>query len=129
MVKVSGRIFLNDNDPVTGGMVVFISGTIQGKGNIAKDGTYTLSFLKKGDGIPPGTYQVLVTGAYFTPASLKTEDEMDSGTRPMIDSIYAETETSPLRCDVPNPDGYDFVVTPSEFYAKEKGIPLPPKGK
>jgi hypothetical protein len=121
-VNVTGKIMLSDGTPVSSGNVIFISGASQGKGTISPDGTYSLSFQKKGDGIPPGTYQVLVTGAFFIPSKLKPTDEMDTGTRPIIDNIYAETETSPLNCMVPNESGYDFTVEPSKDYTQEKKI-------
>jgi hypothetical protein len=102
------------------GKVFFISGITQAEGTIDQSGVYSLSFQKGKSGIPAGSYQVLVTGAFFTPRKLVTDDEMDTGTRPIIDSIYAETETTPLNCTVPNDNSYDFVVEPSTFYAAEK---------
>lgn len=120
-VKVSGKISLSDGTPVTGGRIVFVGEVTQGKGAIDKDGNYSLSFDKKNNGVPPGTYKVVINGAFFTPANTKTEDEMDTGTRPMVDLKYAEVETTPLTCTVPG-DGYDFTVEPSAEYAKEKGL-------
>jgi len=119
-VKVSGKITLDDGSPVVGANVIFISGIAQGKGSTNADGIYSLSFEKKNDGIPAGSYQVLIAGAFFKPENLKITDDMDEGTRPMIDLKYAETETSPLTCEVPNDTGYDFVVEPSDFYKRVK---------
>jgi len=119
-VKVNGKITLDDGAPVVGANVIFISGITQGRGTTNADGIYSLSFEKKNDGIPPGSYQVLVAGAFFTPDNIKVEDIMDTGARPMIDLKYAETETSPLNSEVPNAEGYDFVVEPSDFYRRAK---------
>jgi len=119
-VKVSGKIILEDGTPVVGTNVFFISGMTQGRGTTDENGVYSLSFQKTNDGIPAGTYQVLVAGAFFKPTNIKIEDDMDTGMRPMIDLKYAETETSPLTCEVPSSSGYDFVVEPSDFYRRAK---------
>jgi hypothetical protein len=121
LFNVSGKVTLSDGTPLTVGKVFFISGITQAEGSLDQSGTYSLSLQKGKMGVPAGSYQVLVTGAFFTPQKLVTEDEMDTGTRPMINSIYAETETTPLNCAVPNESGYDFVVEPSKFYNAEKG--------
>jgi hypothetical protein len=120
LFNVSGKVTLTDGTPLTVGKVFFISGITQAEGTLDQSGNYSLSLQKGKSGIPAGSYQVLVTGAFFTPQKLVTEDEMDTGTRPMINSIYAETETSPLNCTVPNENSYDFVVEPSKFYNAEK---------
>jgi hypothetical protein len=83
-------------------------------------GGYTLSMKKGKQGIPAGNYQVLVTGTFFTPKNIVIKDEMDTGTRPMLDPAYAETETTPLSCTVPNDNGYDFIVKPSQFYERQR---------
>ena len=118
-IKVSGKVTLTDGTPVPGGRIVFISGVNQGKGNIGPDGTYRLSFQKKDDGIPPGEYVVLISGAFFKPKNLVATDEMDEGSRPMVDLKYAETETSPLTCSVPS-ESYNFDVEPSKVYLDDK---------
>jgi hypothetical protein len=120
LFNVSGKITLSDGTPLTVGKVFFISGITQAEGTLDQSGTYSLSLQKGKSGVPAGSYQVLVTGVFFTPKKLVTEDEMDTGSRPMINSIYAETETTPLNCTVPNENGYDFVVEPSTFYNAEK---------
>jgi hypothetical protein len=120
LFNVSGKVTLSDGTPLTTGKVFFISGITQAEGTLDQSGTYSLSLQKGKSGIPAGSYQVLVTGVFFTPQKLVIDDEMDTGTRPMIDPIYAETETTPLNCTVPNENSYDFVVEPSTFYRVEK---------
>ena len=117
-IKVSGKITLEDDTPVVGANVFFVSGITQGRGTTNADGVYSLSFKKTNDGIPAGSYQVLVVGAFFTPDNVVIRDDMDTGSRPMIDYVYAVTETTPLTCEVPNAKGYDFVVEPSDFYKR-----------
>jgi hypothetical protein len=119
-VPVSGTVQLSDGVPLTGGNVIFIAADKQGKGTIDANGKYSMSFDKPGSGLPPGEYTVLVTGAFFTPKKVKIEDEMDTGSRPMLDVKFCEAETSPLRCTVPNADGYNFTVEPSKEYLAEK---------
>jgi hypothetical protein len=120
LFNVSGTITLSDGTPLPTGKVFFISGITQAEGTLDQSGSYSLSLQKGKRGIPAGSYQVLVTGVFFTPQNVVINDEMDTGTRPMIDLIYAETETTPLHCTVPNENGYDFVVNPSTFYNAEK---------
>lgn len=123
-VQVSGKISFDDGTPIPGANVIFISGITQGKGTTNAEGIYTLSFEKENDGIPPGSYQVLIAGAFFKPDNVvirEHEKDLDTGMRPMIDITYAETETSPLTCEVPG-GSYDFVVQPSDTYKQSKGI-------
>ena len=62
LVQARGTITYN-GQPLTQGSISFIpTGTTGGSaaGNIDSEGHYTLSTLKAGDGIAPGTYQVRI---------------------------------------------------------------------
>jgi hypothetical protein len=62
-VGLSGKvIFSDDGSPVTFGTVCFATPTFQAKGEIQKDGTFTMGSLSASDGLPPGTYQVGILG-------------------------------------------------------------------
>jgi hypothetical protein len=62
---VHGRVVWSDGSPakeLEGGFVGFESlvNDVNARGDIAADGTFSLSSLKKDDGLPPGKYQVVV---------------------------------------------------------------------
>jgi hypothetical protein len=62
-VGLSGKIvFSDDGSPVTFGTVCFATSTFQAKGEIKKNGTFTMGSLSASDGLPPGTYQVYFLG-------------------------------------------------------------------
>ena len=61
---VRGTVTLPGGKPAAGSMVVF-EGQVSGKavtarGDVQADGSYELSTLKPGDGVPPGKYRVAV---------------------------------------------------------------------
>jgi hypothetical protein len=58
-VGLSGKVvFSDDGSPLTLGTVCFATPEFQAKGEIRKDGTFTMGSLRVSDGLPPGTYQV-----------------------------------------------------------------------
>jgi hypothetical protein len=62
-VGLSGKVvFSDDGSPVTFGTVCFATPTFQAKGEIRKDGTFTMGSWGASDGLPPGTYQVYILG-------------------------------------------------------------------
>jgi hypothetical protein len=63
---VRGTVVLENGQlaaDLVGGMVTFSSAELKASasGDIRKDGTFTLSTLKEGDGAVPGTYEVLLS--------------------------------------------------------------------
>jgi hypothetical protein len=62
MYPARGEVVWSDGTPATELAVGFISeaARISARGEINPDGTFTLSSLKKDDGLPPGTYLVIV---------------------------------------------------------------------
>jgi hypothetical protein len=60
---LSGKVvFSDDGSPVTFGTVCFATPTFQAKGEIQKNGTFTMGSFGASDGLPPGTYQVGILG-------------------------------------------------------------------
>jgi len=56
-------VFDDDGSPLTTGTVIFTTATFQARGNIDGQGTFTMGSFGEKDGLPPGTYQVGITGA------------------------------------------------------------------
>ncbi|MDR1383394.1 MAG: hypothetical protein LBJ67_06055, partial [Planctomycetaceae bacterium] len=60
-VPLGGRITFTDNgEPLPEGTIGFVSGTNQARGDIDKDGKYTLGFQSAGNGLPKGEYKVYI---------------------------------------------------------------------
>jgi len=84
------------------GTIAFVSGNHQARSNIDADGRYNLGFLKAGDGLPRGEYQIYIravrvevtTGtsvdAYGQPEVIGRNDI------PLIADKYRNPETSGL---------------------------------
>ncbi|MDR2705207.1 MAG: hypothetical protein LBC02_05455 [Planctomycetaceae bacterium] len=56
--------FSDDNTPLTMGTVYLTSETFQASGHIQKDGSFIIGSEYPGNGIPPGTYKVSISGVY-----------------------------------------------------------------
>ena len=76
-------------------------------GMIKPDGTFTLSSLKPGDGLPPGDYVVTIDAS-----EVNDKDK----TTYLIDPSYADPEKTPLRAEVKQGDKnqFEFKVTKSK---------------
>jgi len=64
MVPVSGKVTLADGKPAAGSQVAFEGGpegkAVSARGDVRADGSFELSTIKPGDGVPPGMYKVQV---------------------------------------------------------------------
>ena len=103
-VQAGGKITFDDGSPVTGGAVAFQTNAFMADGRINSDGTFTLSSLKPGDGLPPGTYQVTVGWS-------ETED---SGKIVyFVDPLFSDPKTTTLTAEVGKggKNQFEFVVT------------------
>ena len=119
--KVTGKVTFPDGSPLTAGQVMFQSEGFIGSGNIQSDGTYSAGKLKDGDGLPPGKYQVFITGAVaYDESDLELQSaEVVIGQRPMfktpiptvlISSKYQAPKSSGLTVDVNGRTKYDITV-------------------
>ena len=103
-IDVRGKVTFPDGEPLTKGAVIFQNEQIMVQGNIQADGTYRLGVLKDGDGVPPGSYQVFISGAVDgvpAPAREKASDPMlDPQITYLIDKKLTQPDTSGLTCVV-----------------------------
>src|SRR5262245_59531188 len=88
---VRGKVTLPDGKPAAGSQVVFESEQkeikVSARGDVREDGSYEMSTIKPGDGVPPGKYKVQVNpppmvnaeGPYTSPFNAKYSNFGTSG--------------------------------------------------
>ena len=102
-VPAGGKVTFDDGTPVEGGGIAFMTDTFMADGRINPDGTFTLSSLKPGDGLPPGTYKVTVGW---------TENDANERTVHRVDPLFGDTKTTTLSAEVvKGKNRFEFVVT------------------
>ena len=116
-VSVTGTVEFSDGTPVDRGMVVFETEKMAARGDIRKDGTYTLT-TGEDKGIPPGTYKVSITGVnmpiitppvYASTGAQETQTQVIPQTNP-INAKYENPNTSGLTCEVKGKTTFDIKV-------------------
>lgn len=108
---VRGKVVFKDGTPLTSGQVVFkpVDEKVQvsARGDIEKDGSFTLGTYKDGDGAVPGKYLALINPP---PRPKKREKAIG---RPIIDPRFTNYETSGLEFDVTqSKNDFTIVVEP-----------------
>ena len=94
MVRVSGTVTFTDGSPVTRGSVLFADGTFSASGDIQPNGSFILTSIRRGDGIRPGEYVVIIERNW--------DDELDEDGRVIradpfeVHPRYSSRETSGL---------------------------------
>ena len=107
--RLTGKVTFSDGTPVKSGMVIFRTDTFLSKGEIKPDGSYKMSSERENDGIPPGEYQVYVSGIFKPPQS----GGMPSMPVSLVAPKFENPDTSGLTCKVPAPGNkYDIVLEP-----------------
>lgn len=94
-VHLKGKVvFADDGSPVVCGTVLFASPTFQSRGTIDPNGNFAIGSYDKADGLPPGTYEVAVIGAFvdLDPSGFKIHD--------LVDPKWTSPATSGLKVDV-----------------------------
>ena len=106
-IRLKGKVTFSDDDsPLEAGVVMFDNGTINASGNINPDGTYTVGMLRNNDGLPPGDYRVLISGAArLLPCPENEDDDPENDIYPppmerLIDRRYESYDTSGLSIKV-----------------------------
>ena len=105
--KLSGRVvFSDDQSPVTCGMIIFHSGDGIARGYIQPDGSYVVESLRKGDGLPPGTYKISLKSTQIR--TIKPGGGMVFEN--VIDTKYESPDTSGLTLEVTKSQAFDIQV-------------------
>ncbi len=111
---LGGKVTFSDGKPLTTGMVVFQTSTFEARGALDKEGKYQVGSYNNGDGIPPGTYQVFISGASQLEMGEKGMKDV-----PLIDSKFTLPDESGLTFTVDGKNRtFDIVVDP---YKNKKG--------
>jgi len=118
-VPLQGNVFDEDGNPITVGIVNFVSDQGLSRATIQPDGSYVVGTLSERDGLPPGTYRVYVTGAEIAVAATGPV-RMDVMGRPMqqlpgfrqlVATQYTTEATTPLTVEIPAPrNRFDVIV-------------------
>jgi hypothetical protein len=109
-IPCGGKVTFDDGTPLTKGTIRFTSSNLMATGIIQSDGTFTLTTLKEGDGLPTGEYSVSIIEA-----AEETIDPVTSyviSSKPLIDQKFEENETSNIRYSVkPETKEIHIIVT------------------
>ena len=111
---VTGKVTFPDGTPLTKGQVMFQKEGFVASGNIQQDGTYSAGKLKDGDGLPPGKYQVYITGTMVSGGSDATSPSLTSRPISLIAPKYTAPNTSNLTVEVKGNTTFDFTVEPPQ---------------
>ena len=84
-------VFSDDGSPLPFGNVVLSTPTFQSRGELNKEGQFTMGSLGTNDGLPPGTYRVAIVAG---------EMLGDSGSYSLVDPKYSNPDTSGLEITV-----------------------------
>ena len=93
--------YSDDGTPMPVGTVVFRKDGKIARGDIKEDGTYIVGFDKETNGLPPGKYEVYISGARVVVGERpSSDDSMEYIYEQLIDMKYERPETSGLSVDV-----------------------------
>ena len=110
---VEGTVQFSDGSVPRFGVVEFFNDEHQlnARGQIAKDGSFSVSTFSDGDGAVAGRHTIVIiqnTGNYLT-AGIEHEIEHDHGS--LIDTRYLDYRTSGLSCEIqPGTNEVELVV-------------------
>lgn len=110
--KVSGKVTFADGSPLTAGTVNFVGDDVICKGDIDKDGSFEMRTMKPGDGVPPGSYQVYITGAFV----FEQEDAAGQTGDVQIQRMTGSTNVLPPKYSDPEQSGLTITVDKSMKY-------------
>lgn len=111
-VAVTGNVSFEDGQPLTKGQVMFTDGTHSAFGNIDEKGNFKMGMIKDGDGVPPGSYKVYITGATKPSPEHKISTEEGDVIPEIlaIDPKFTNSASSGWVCDVQGKMTYDLKV-------------------
>lgn len=97
-VPLRGKVTFSDNgEPVPVGTVAFLKEGRIARGTIRTDGTYIVGFERQTDGMPPGKYEVFISGAQKL---IGTSADGDPIFELLIGEKYTAASTSGLTLEV-----------------------------
>ena len=84
-------VYSDDGSPVPFGNVILSTPTFQSRGELNKQGQFSMGTFGTNDGIPPGTYSVAI---------LAIESVGDTGSYSIVDPKYSSAQTSGLEITI-----------------------------
>ena len=97
-VRLGGKVtYSDDGTPLETGTVGFTTATYNARGSVQEDGTFVISSEKPGDGLPPGTYRVHISGA---DRQIGIDGEGNPIWEPLIAPKFTSPDTSGLTLEV-----------------------------
>ena len=92
-VPLKGKVvFSDDGSPLNVGSVILSTPTSQSRGDLDKDGLFTVGTIGSKDGLPPGTYNVSIVGA--------NEDLPDGNFKALLDDKWCSPQTSGMTVEI-----------------------------
>ena len=118
-VVITGTAATADGTPITQGTVTFTNAQGQFSGDIQPNGTFRPGRMRDGDGIPPGHYQVFVTGVVREVPGTPDLDPEDPRFRyatfvTIVHPRYSDPATSGLSIDTAQTKTLNLVLDPAE---------------
>ena len=111
-VVIKGTAKMADGATVDRGMVIFVGEKEQFSADIQSNGTFSPGRLRDGDGIPPGVYQISLSGIVREEPN-PADPERPLGI-PLIASKYGDHRTSGLSIDTSQTKTLDLVLDPAK---------------
>jgi hypothetical protein len=114
MSTVKGKVSFDDGSPLTEGTVLFESDKgaekpVSARGIIQPDGSFVMSTINLGDGVPPGHYKVMVLALPKIDPNLKGKPKV----APPFDPRFSDFGTSKLDFEVKSGSN-DYPITLSK---------------
>ena len=100
-------VFSDDKTPLTQGEVCFVTDKDIARGPIDGNGNYVVSYIRKNDGLPRGTYRVYLTD---TEINEPVPGRPAFNLIPQIDPKYGSPDTSGLVLEVKRSMTWDIEV-------------------
>ncbi|MDR1958178.1 MAG: hypothetical protein LBQ54_03910 [Planctomycetaceae bacterium] len=125
-VSVSGKVTFSDDDmPVPGGTICFVSGNNAMRGRINEDGTYVMGMTTGKGGIPKGDYDVYFLGTEAVAGFHPTEPghEPEPKYVSYVDTKFLSASTSGLTVKIEGKTiNLDFKVDRNPNFPKGKKL-------
>jgi hypothetical protein len=124
-LQPAGGKVLVDGVPVTEGTIMFypVAKGRPATGRIVQDGSFTLSYAKPGDGLPPGEYKVAIVADLFKPGPRTAQQAYDEANmkRQGIEDTSAQARGTLIH--VVPPEYNDVTTTPLKQTVKYSSDP------
>ena len=105
---MKGKVTYDDGSPLDMGLVIVENETFMARGEIKSDGSYVIGSVADRDGIPPGEYNVYITGAAKEVGRKPNGDPLREL---LIEPKYRSPDTSELSINIQKATNFDITVT------------------